>query len=583
MHGHYLRFLRPYLYGPRAISEAAYAPFAFAFASSHRAGSSSPNGCPQRRTAAQRRYSHGPSRGPDEDVLDDRSAQVELRVKKLRDSNALNYPRHVSRANIISIPSFRDKYKDVGTTRSPEEVVLHGRIMSVRRAGSKLLFMNILGDYQLVQVMININRISTPQTSLDQVKEQLHPFRRGDIISVAGHAVRTTAGELTLEATEIPRMLTPGLSPLPEKLINEETMALNRHVKMLVHKPTTDILRLRSHVMKFLRDFFHQRDFLEVQTPILVEDAGGATARPFRTVASEFPSKELSLRIAPELWLKRLVVGGNDRVFELGPAFRNEGLDNTHNPEFTMCEFYSAYSNLSDLIVITTDMISGLFKSVAGLQLTLHKEAPVSLPDGPWKIIEFIPGLEERLGFKLPDLSEPDAFERLVGLLKQTKDSETSAVLTLPKLLDHLAKDHLECDSVDQPLFITHHPACMSPLSKSFTCPQTGQAVSARAELFIGAREIANMYEEENSPFEQRKKFKLQVEARTTADDEGPAEVDESYVQALQYGLPPTGGWGCGVDRLVMFLSGTSRISDTLSFGNLRNVVSLSQAAARTP
>ena len=193
-----------------------------------------------------------------------------------------------------------------------------------------------------------------------------------------------------------------------------------------------------------------------------------------------------------------------------------------------------------------------------------------------WKQIEFIPGLEAALGIRFPDLSDPHALDQLTKSL-EGKMAPVEPGTSLNKLLDQLASTYLEGGSQIAPLFITHHPACMAPLAKSFQCARTGQIVSARAELFIAGREIANMYEEENDPFEQRRKFERQ--AREHSSDEGhQAHVDHSYVQALEHGLPPTGGWGCGVDRLVMLLSGASRISDVLSFGTLRNVVSLSQA-----
>lgn len=333
-----------------------------------------------------------------------------------------------------------------------------------------------------------------------------------------------------------------------------------------------------------MRDFFHERDFLEVQTPILAENAGGAVARPFLTSSNEGHSKELALRIAPELWLKRLVVGGVERVFEIGPAFRNEGIDSTHNPEFTTCEFYSAFTNLAGLLDQTEELVSGLaMHSQELISTKLGSLPPVDLAQyvRPFKQLEFIPSLESALGFALPDLAADSALEELLALLKKHNISlPTDTSPNLPKLLDKLAGIYLEPHSASAPLFITHHPACMSPLSKSFTCPKTGQLVSARAELFASERELANMYEEENDPFAQRRKFVEQARHRDPAD--GDAVVDESYVQALESGLPPTGGWGCGVERLVMLFSGARRISDCLSFGTLRNVVGLSAAARKS-
>lgn len=332
-------------------------------------------------------------------------------------------------------------------------------------------------------------------------------------------------------------------------------------------------MKLRSHLIQHIRDFLLNDNFLEVQTPILAHGAGGASARPFLTTATEFVDKKLSLRIAPEIWLKRLVLGGMDRVFEIGPAFRNEGIDATHNPEFTTCEFYKSFANLEELIKMTEGMISGLALRANSL-IETHLTALQSLDAGPFcgpfNRIEFIPSLESAMGYKLPDLSSDNASEA-VGSIFTNLSLPLPSPPTLPRLLDKLSSIYLEGHCI-RPTFIVNPPACLAPLAKSFYDPATNQFVSARAELFIGSREIANMYEEENSPFEQRKKFLEQLKWR---DDENYAQIDENYLEALEWALPPTGGWGCGVDRLCMLFSGAGRISDVLSFGSLRNVVAL--------
>ncbi|KAI1739215.1 hypothetical protein F4680DRAFT_150674 [Xylaria scruposa] len=584
-----LRFLRPYLFGLQPANKAAYARL-FSASRAKTDGKSIACVVEQKRafhlSEAKRSFSKKSVISEDDlATAAARAVTVEGRVQKLRAYDALRFPRLDHRANRMTILAFRQKFEDEASTPASEEVTLEGRIMSIRRAGSKLVFLHILGGYQQVQVMVDLSRLASPPLDPEEFIRALHPLRRGDIISVSGTAMRTKAGELTLGALKLPTIISPALAPLPEKLINDETRILNRHVDLLVNRRISDIIRLRSHIIKSMRDFFHEQDFLEVQTPILADSAGGAIARPFLTTSTALTQKQLAMRIAPELWLKRLVVGGNDRIFEIGPSFRNEGFDLTHNPEFTTCEFYSAYFNLADLIQITENLITRLLgdvEQVITTRLTSLQKPQVSIPKGQWKQVEFIPALEDILGFRFPDLSKPDALEKLTSLLAERHASLMVPGVSLNKLLDHLAAEYLEDESLHQPLFIINHPACMSPLSKSFMCPKTGQLVSARAELFIEGREMANMYEEENDPFEQRRKFELQLQSKggsTVADDEGPAEIDESYVQALEHGLPPTGGWGCGIDRLVMFFSGASRISDTLPFGNLKNVVSLSQAA----
>ncbi|KAL7791353.1 hypothetical protein V8C37DRAFT_382852 [Trichoderma ceciliae] len=514
------------------------------------------------------------------------------------------YPRLESSSIRKSVPEFLQESQD---ELSSEPVTLFGRIRSKRVFGGSLIFLDITNEFQKVQIMINKNKVVSDQQA------RLHKFRLlknliqvGDHISVTGIATRTDTGQLSLEAQELPELLSPSMEQVPEKLADPKTKMQDRHVDMLVNREVVDVLRLRAEIMKQIRDHFHSKRFLEFQTPILAENAGGAVARPFATRATEFRGKDLALRIAPELWLKRLVVGGIDRVFEMGPAFRNEGVDATHNPEFTMCEFYSAYTNLPDLIKETEELMYSLAKhsqELISTQLTALPSIDLSRFVRPFKQVEFIPALEEAIGIRFPRLTVEDGvLPELLAVLNLSGVEIPGEVPTsLPKLLDRLAATYLEPMSFAEPIFITHHPACMSPLAKSFLCPKTYQLVSARAELFVGGREIANMYEEENNPEEQKRKLAVHrslvnkpdgtlgfaeppaVDSEAEADPEPVEEdeweaspLDQSYVKALDYGLPPTGGWGCGVERLVMLFSGANRISDCLSFGTLRNVVGIS-------
>lgn len=371
-----------------------------------------------------------------------------------------------------------------------------------------------------------------------------------------------------------------------------------RHLDLLVNKRAADTLRVRSCVIRELRKWLETKlECTEVHTPILAANAGGAVARPFTTNATEFPEKQLALRIAPELWLKRLVVAGFDRIYEIGPAFRNEGLDATHNPEFTMCEFYVSHINLEQVMQETKDMFFDLANSVAKFKAE-HDLSTLQSPDPKvfardWQVIDFIPAINMELGSPLPRLdNNPNAVQEIIKLLEDRgKDWHKSLPPnpSLPKLLDRIAAAVLEPQSKGRPIFITKHPACMSPLAKTFTDNFTKQFVSARAEVFFDGNELANMYEEENSPYVQRLKFvdqakaKLAQQQRATPgeqplgdeDDEPAHVIDEQYISVLESGLPPTAGWGCGVDRLVMMFTGAGRISEVLPFGNLRNVVGL--------
>jgi lysyl-tRNA synthetase class 2 len=378
----------------------------------------------------------------------------------------------------------------------------------------------------------------------------------------------------------IPQFLSPTLHITPDTIQDKETLIRNRHLDLLVNAKAAQVVRARSYIIQAIRAFLLNDDFIEVQTPMIADTAGGAVAKSFKTNATEFPEKELALRIAPELWLKRLIIGGMARVFEIGPAFRNEGIDATHNPEFTTCEFYKSFADLEELIEMTEHMITGVATRLTSLRASSLSALPEIIPTlntGPFQRIEFIPAIEQGLGERLPDLAADDATSKLISMFEK-HSIPTPSSPTLPRLLDKLGTIYIE-PQCEAPTFIMYHPACMAPLSKSFHHPEINQKVSARAELFIQQREIANMYEEENSPFEQRTKMELQARYR---DAENDAHVDQSYIEALEWGLPPTGGWGCGVDRLAMLFTGCTRIADVLPFGNLRNVVNLGSPAPRT-
>lgn len=457
-----------------------------------------------------------------------------------------------------------------------------GRVHSVRTAGSKLVFIDLDDGSGRLQSMVQLGKLDN--TQLDAFKSFARSVRKGDWYSISGSPHRTARGELSVLASEMPRLLSPSLHQIPEFLDDPETKARHRHVDMLVNPSSIHPLIVRHHIEKYMHAFFDDADFIKVNTPILTAGAGGAVARPFETEATELEGQILNLRIAPELWLKRLVVGGMCKVYEIGPAFRNEGVDATHNPEFSTCEFYEAFATLEDLMERTERLLGGLQEYVrrlidtkTGRRNSLAGMLKLDLClAGPYKRLEFIPALEQAMGCNLPDLESSSAREELLNIFTRAISNEAIPTHpSVPRLLDGLASHFLE-GQCQTPTFIINHPACLSPLSKHFVCPMTNQVVAARAELFIGGREYANMYEEENSPFEQRRKFTEQLKYREVdGEGDGKGEVDASYLEALEWGLPPTGGWGCGIDRLVMLVSGRERIADVLGFGSLRNVVGL--------
>ncbi|TVY13853.1 Lysine--tRNA ligase, partial [Lachnellula arida] len=564
-----LRFLRPYLCKDLAVSRKhAYLRF---FSSTRCLGKKS----------FQKIDSYG------HDVLkgkDGLKRNTNDRITKLEGANALKWPRIQNDMNSLTLTEYNEKYRrlQAGVELSDETVLIRGRLMSFRMAGSKLIFLDIYQDGHMVQGICNQNDLDAFNgITMKGFRNFWHNLQRGDFISLYGHPHVTiqSKGELSIFCIELPQVLAPSISLIPRLLEDPEARIRNRHVDMLVNPKSADTIRIRSHIIQYIRNFLLEDQFLEVQTPIVADSAGGAIARPFTTVATEFSDKQLALRVAPEIWLKRLVIGGMDRVFEIGPAFRNEGLDATHNPEFTTCEFYKSFADLNDLMSMTEKMVSGIASLVS-----VHRKHPLqSLPEPdpslsatPYKRIEFIPAIEKAIGEKLPDLAGDQATENLLALCKKHSIKLTEA-LTLPRILDKLASIYIEPDC-EAPTYIIYPPACMAPLAKSFIDPRTKQLVSARAELFIKKREMANMYEEENSPIEQRVKFMQQAKFK---DDENKAFIDESYLEALEWGLPPTGGWGCGIDRMVMLFSGAKRISDVLPFGSLKNVVNLGNPAPR--
>lgn len=494
------------------------------------------------------------------------------------------YPQESSSRGFYSsnIAQFNSLYENLTPGQEVDvEAVIEGRIRAVRTSGSKLIFVDIVQGSHKLQILLNARSLQCDEAEFRKTRQLL---RRGDIISVPGHPHRTKSGQLSLMAMSLPRILSPCLHQFPVESHSacpteeHDSRALERHVDLLTDHEAIDTLVLRSEIINRMRGFLRSEEFIEVETPILAASAGGASARPFETTATEFTERKLSLRIAPELWLKRLIVGGMERIFEIGPCFRNEGLDKTHNPEFTTCEFYATYTSLPQLLLLTTRLLRFLAGHIPfDSSPLLGEEDSHGLTADPLPQIDFVPALNAALGQDLPNLASKTARADLIALFEE-KSLPLPAKVTLPRLLDKLSAIYLErqCENFT---FITNHPECMSPLSKSFIHPNApnSQPVAARAELFVQGRELVNCYEEENSPFEQRRKFKMQqdyakADGTSESVDDEAMSIDEDYLRALEWGLPPTGGWGCGIDRLVMFFARKERISDVLSFGNLRAV-----------
>ncbi|PRT54991.1 Lysine--tRNA ligase, cytoplasmic [Wickerhamiella sorbophila] len=474
-----------------------------------------------------------------------------------------------------SIPDFNAKYKDLakGEHRENEKVSVAGRIFTKRESGSNLKFYVVHGDNAAVQAVAQ----SLDGSDLDSIHDLL---RRGDIIGITGHPFRTSPkrggdGEISIFIENV-ILLSPCLRMMPTEHFgfkDVEARYRQRYLDLMINNSTRDIFVTRSKIISYMRRYLDNRDFVEVETPMMNLIAGGATAKPFITHHNDL-NMDLYMRIAPELFLKELIVGGMQRVYEIGRQFRNEGIDMTHNPEFTTCEFYQAYADVYDLMDMTEDMISEMVKEITGsYKIQYHPEGKESDKvweldfSRPWKRIPIIPTLEEKLGVTFPPGDQLHTEETNKFLREQLAKHkiDCAAPLTNARMLDKLIGEYLE-DNCFNPTFLFGHPQMMSPLAKY---DRNDPGLCERFEVFVGTKEIVNAYTELNDPFDQRARFEEQARQKDAGDDEAQM-IDETYCQALEYGLPPTGGWGSGIDRLVMFLTDSNTIKEVLLFPTMK-------------
>jgi len=458
------------------------------------------------------------------------------------------------------------------TLLSDERFSVAGRIVAYRGFGGAA-FVKILDRSGELQVWIKKDVVG------EAAFEAWKKLERGDFIGATGGALFTKTGELTILAERLV-VLTKATRPLPEKwhgLSDQEARYRQRYVDLIVNPEVREVFRKRSQIVRQIRRFLDDRGFLEVETPMMHGTLGGATAKPFRTHHNAL-DLDLSLRIAPELHLKRLVVGSLERVYEIGRSFRNEGLSRQHNPEFTILEFYQAYATYEDLMTMTEDLFGELARAVAGrLDITYGGQSVNLRP--PWPRIPMKAAIVEasRAGILPPGLERPmlDDEGALLGWisaagLSSGKD-ELAAMLRrsdahgerVGALFDQGGEKALP---VDRPTFVTEYPAEISPLSRRNESDPTRVD---RFELFIVGREHANAFSELNDPADQRQRFQRQVEARAKGAEE-TMDYDEDYCRALEYGLPPTAGEGIGIDRLVMLLCDQPSIRDVILFPLMR-------------
>ena len=458
----------------------------------------------------------------------------------------------------------KENFVDLPEDAEPRRVCMAGRMMSKRVMG-KASFADLRDKSGNIQMYVRRDDIGTDSY------QDFKKFDIGDIVGVRGFVFRTKMGEISVHVTEIV-LLSKSLLPLPEKfhgLTDRETRYRQRYVDLIVNPEVKDVFIKRSKIIKEIRNYLDDHAFMEVETPVLHTQAGGAAARPFITHHNTLDI-DMYMRIALELHLKRLVVGGLDRVYEIGRVFRNEGMDTRHNPEFTMLEAYQAYTDYRGMMDLCEDMMRTVARKVNGTAVCELDGVTYDL-EKPFTRISMVEAVRQHAGVDFDAIADDEAAkavakEHHVAFEPHHKKGD---------ILNLFFEEFVE-EKLVQPTFLTGHPVEISPLSKK---DQSNPAYTERFELFIGGREYCNAFSELNDPIDQRQRFEYQEFLKAHGDDEASG-VDEDFLNALSYGLPPTGGIGIGVDRFVMLLTGASTIRDVLLFPTMKPLDAVKKESA---
>jgi len=485
--------------------------------------------------------------------MTERSEQELVRFEKLKKLREKGYPfPNDVKVDASSASILKSEIED---PQNAKRFCLAGRLVQIRSMG-KAAFVHVLDGQGKIQAYVKKDIVG------DDSYELFKDFDIGDIVEVKGYAFVTKTGEKSLFAESI-RLLVKSLIPLPEKwhgLTDTEIRYRHRYVDLIANPEVRDVFKKRSQIIKAVRDFLEARDFIEVETPVLHYIAGGATAKPFKTHYNALDC-EMNLRIALELPLKKLIVGGLERVYEIGRNFRNEGLSKKHNPEFTMLEFYQAFATFQDLMTLTEEMFVEVIKKVHGsLKLPFGDKEIDFTP--PWPRISMLESIYQigkvDRSFDLNDLS---GIHKAAVKYKVELSEKEDWGRGLEDLWGALVEPQLW-----NPTFITHHPFSISPLARQ---NQTDAKVTDRFELIVAGMETANAFSELNDAEDQRERFEVQAKRKEKGDEEA-TDVDDDFLKALEYGLPPTAGQGVGIDRLVMLLTNSATIRDVLLFPQLK-------------
>lgn len=439
-----------------------------------------------------------------------------------------------------------------------KDVTVAGRIIAKRIMG-KASFCTIQDSDEKIQSYVSINDLG------EEAYKAFKTWDIGDVIGITGFVFKTRTEEISVHAKEV-TLLSKSLRPLPEKfhgLKDPDLRYRQRYTDLIVNPEVKQSFVLRSKIISKVRQILEEKGYLEVETPVLNTISGGATARPFTTHHNSL-NIDMYLRIALELNLKRLIVGGFDKVYEIGRVFRNEGMDIRHNPEFTMLELYAAYEDYNDMMDITEEIFSRTAQEILGTTKITYQGQEIDLAPG-WKRITMIDSIKEACGVDFHQIITDEeavalAKERGIEIPDKTKETRGDVI--------SLFFDEYVEKTLIQPTFIYEYPVEISPLAKK--CPNN-QKMTERFEVFIGGREYGNAFSELNDPIDQYERFKKQVEAKEAGDEEA-AMMDEDYIQALEIGLPPTGGLGIGIDRMIMLLTDSASIRDVLLFPTMKPI-----------
>jgi len=435
-----------------------------------------------------------------------------------------------------------------------QQVVIAGRVMAKRVMG-KAGFLHVQDRDGKIQVYVSRESLG---------EEEYKAYKKldiGDIVEVSGYVFKTQTGEISIHGEKIV-LLSKSLYPLPEKfhgLQDTDTRYRQRYVDLIMNEDSRDVFMKRSQILREIRNFLAGRDFLEVETPMLVENAGGAAARPFETHYNAL-NEDVKLRISLELYLKRLIIGGMERVYEIGRVFRNEGIDTRHNPEFTLMELYQAYTDYNGMMELTESMFRYLAEKVCGTLHISYQGTPIDL-ESPFRRLTMTDAIKEYAGI---DFDKIQTLEEARALAKE-KEIAYEEHHGIGDIENLFFEEFCE-EKLIQPTFIMDHPLSISPLTKKKPSDPTKVE---RFELFIYGREMANAYSELNDPIDQRERFKAQ-DALADAGDEEANHTDEDFLHAMEIGMPPTGGIGYGIDRLVMLLTDAASIRDVLLFPTMK-------------